>query len=91
MRNPSDWIHFKNYRQQGDQLVLHQILLLSINETRQFLAHLINLSREARDGFFNHNPNFIRQEEHRSLTVTPTEDRALVDNYWRFARHREEK
>ena len=29
------------------------------------------------------NTNFIRQEEeHRSLTVTPTEDRALVDNYW---------
>ena len=23
MRNPSDWIHFKIYRQQGDQLVLH--------------------------------------------------------------------
>ena len=83
MRNPSDWIHFKIYRQQCDQLVLHKILLLSINETRQFLAHLINVSREARDGFFNHNPYSIRQEEeHRSLTVTPTEHRALVDNYW---------
>ena len=86
VNKPSDWIHFKIYRQSIEQMSLHQIILLSVNEARTLLVHLPSILQTVKESFYSFDHNSQRLEDQDYTTITPTQDQLLVDKFWRFAK-----